>query len=108
MYATLDQKVLIDLARVSLCWIAPILLNEVHLLVQLLVPEIIPNWRNCVLDLKYTIRSQIDFLLGISQPKMLVLDYLKKLYDVNFDDWSNYGSCWESCVRSGSWVCPRK
>ena len=42
---------------------------------QLLVPKVLPNWPDCVLDLGYAIRSQIDSFLGISQPKMFVLDY---------------------------------
>ena len=41
----------------------------------LLVPKLIPNWRDCVLDLGYAIRSQIDSFLGISQPRMFVLEY---------------------------------
>ena len=31
----------------------------------------------------------------------------KQLYDVNFDDWSNYGSSWNCRIRSAFWVCSR-
>ena len=27
----------------------------------------------------------------------------KKLYDVNFDDWSNQCSPWNRCIHSGLW-----
>ena len=76
--------------------------------------------RSCLGSGICAIRSRIDSFLDISQPRMFVLDYseiefliiksmvAKKLYDVNFDDWSNYCSSWNRCVRSGSWVCSRK
>ena len=56
----------------------------------------------------------MDSFLGISQPRMFVLDYseselvAKKLHDVNFDDWSNDCFSWNRCIRSGSWGSPRK
>ena len=32
----------------------------------------------------------------------------KKLYDVNFDDRSNFSSTWSCCKKCGYWVCSRK
>ena len=79
--------------------------------------RVIPSWRDCVLDLGYAIRSQIASFLGNPGCPFCIIRRLnfqfksivaKKLYDVNFDDWSNHCSSWNRCIRSGSWVCQRK
>ena len=81
--------------------------------------KVIPNWRDCVLDLGLPFVHKSILSSTFHNPgcsfwivRRLNLNFkstvAKKLYDVNIDDCPNYCPSWNRCIRSGSGLCPKK